>query len=316
MSLLAIGLAAALAGGILLIAFGMAMAVSPRQTDLLEARLAQFAEAGRAPATLTEVEMSLPLFDRVMRPFLDKIGNRLNRNAGQGSTDALQEKLNLAGRPWGLNASGFLALRLLSMLLFTAIGLALSLLGALAMPVFAVVPAGGLILGYLAPQMVVARRIKKRQKEILMALPSALDLLTISVEAGLSFDAALTRVVDKYNNEFSRELTIMLNEVRLGRPRLEALDDVGRRCKVEELSNFIQAIIQSEQLGVGVANVLRIQSEEIRRKRRQRAEEQGQKAPLKMLFPMVGCIFPTLFIVLLGPAVIEVAHQFGSGGGG
>jgi tight adherence protein C len=314
MSLLAIGLAAALGGGILLIAFGLAMSVSPRQGDLLEARLAQFAEAGRAPATLAEVEMSLPLFDRVVRPFLDKIGNRLNRNAGQGSTDALQEKLNLAGRPWGLNASGFLALRLLSMLLCVAVGFALALFGALAMPLFAVVPVGGLILGYLAPQMVVARRIKKRQKEILLALPSALDLLTISVEAGLSFDAALTRVVDKYNNEFSRELTIMLNEVRLGRPRLEALDDVGRRCKVEELSNFIQAIIQSEQLGVGVANVLRIQSEEIRRKRRQRAEEQGQKAPLKMLFPMVGCIFPTLFIVLLGPAVIEVAHQFGAGG--
>jgi tight adherence protein C len=313
-SLLAIALAAALGGGILLIAFGAAMSVSPRQGDLLEARLAQFAEAGRAPATLAEVEMSLPLFDRVVRPFLDKIGNRLNRNAAQGGADALQEKLNLAGRPWGLNASGFLALRLLLMMLFTAIGFALALLGALSMPLFAAVPAGGLILGYLAPQMVVARRIKKRQKEILLALPSALDLLTISVEAGLSFDAALTRVVDKYNNAFSRELSIMLNEVRLGRPRLEALDDVGRRCKVEELSNFIQAIIQSEQLGVGVANVLRIQSEEIRRKRRQRAEEQGQKAPLKMLFPMVGCIFPTLFIVLLGPAVIEVAHQFGSGG--
>ena len=287
--------------------------MSPRQGDLLEARLAQFAEAGRAPATLAEVEMSLPLFDRVVRPFLDQIGNRLNRNAGQGSTDALQEKLNLAGRPWGLNASGFLALRLLSMLLFTALGLALALFGALAMPLFAVVPLGGLILGYLARRWL-SPAIKKRQKEILLALPSALDLLTISVEAGLSFDAALTRVVDKYNNEFSHELTIMLNEVRLGRPRLEALDDVGRRCKVEELSNFIQAIIQSEQLGVGVANVLRIQSEEIRRKRRQRAEEQGQKAPLKMLFPMVGCIFPTLFIVLLGPAVIEVAHQFGSGG--
>jgi tight adherence protein C len=311
-SLLAIGLAAAVGGGILLIAFGLAMSVSPRQGDLLEARLAQFAEAGRAPATLAEVEMSLPLFDRVVRPFLDKIGNRLSRNAAQGGTDALQEKLNLAGRPWGLNASGFLALRLLLMMLFTAIGFALALFGALTMPLFAAVPAGGLILGYLAPQMVVARRIKKRQKEILLALPSALDLLTISVEAGLSFDAALTRVVEKYNNAFSRELSIMLNEVRLGRPRLEALDDVGRRCKVEELSNFIQAIIQSEQLGVGVANVLRIQSEEIRRKRRQRAEEQGQKAPLKMLFPMVGCIFPTLFIVLLGPAVIEVAHQFGS----
>lgn len=314
MSPLAIGLAVAVAAGILLIFVGLAMAVSPRQTDLLEARLAQFAEAGRAPATLAEVEMSLPLFDRVFRPFLDKVGHRLNRNAGAGSTDALQEKLNLAGRPWGLTASGFLALRLLCMLMFTAIGLALALFGALTMPLLVVVPAGGLILGYLGPQMVVARRIKKRQKEILLALPSALDLLTISVEAGLSFDSALTRVVEKYNNAFSRELSIMLNEVRLGRPRLEALDDVGRRCKVEELSNFIQAIIQSEQLGVGVANVLRIQSEEIRRKRRQRAEEQGQKAPLKMLFPMVGCIFPTLFIVLLGPAVIEVAHQFGSGG--
>jgi tight adherence protein C len=314
MSPLAIGLAAAVAAGILLIFVGLAMAVSPRQTDLLEARLAQFAEAGRAPATLAEVEMSLPLFDRVFRPFLDKVGHRLNRNAGAGSTDALQEKLNLAGRPWGLTASGFLALRLLCMLFFTAIGFALALFGALTMPLLVVVPAAGLILGYLGPQMVVARRIKKRQKEILLALPSALDLLTISVEAGLSFDSALTRVVEKYNNAFSRELSIMLNEVRLGRPRLEALDDVGRRCKVEELSNFIQAIIQSEQLGVGVANVLRIQSEEIRRKRRQRAEEQGQKAPLKMLFPMVGCIFPTLFIVLLGPAVIEVAHQFGSGG--
>ena len=304
MSLLAIGLAAALGGGILLITFGLAMSVSPRQGDLLEARLAQFAEAGRAPATLAEVEMSLPLFDRVVRPFLDKVGNRLNRNQGQGSTDALQEKLNLAGRPWGLNASGFLALRLLSMLLFTAIGLALALLGALAMPLFAVVPLGGLILGYLAPQMVVARRIKKRQKEILLALPSALDLLTISVEAGLSFDAALTRVVDKYNNEFSRELTIMLNEVRLGRPRLEALDDVGRRCKVEELSNFIQAIIQSEQFGTGIGKILRIQADEMRRKRRQRAQEKAAQATLKMMLPMVGCIFPTLWIVLLGPAAL------------
>src|SRR5450759_3877688 len=134
MSLLAIGLAAALAGGILLIAFGMAMAVSPRQTDLLEARLAQFAEAGRAPTTLSEVEMSLPFFDRVVRPFLDKVGHRLNRNPGAGGTDALQEKLNLAGRPWGLTASGFLALRLISMLLFTSIGLALALFAALTMP--------------------------------------------------------------------------------------------------------------------------------------------------------------------------------------
>src|SRR6202162_5265624 len=136
MSLLAIGLAVAVAGGIMLIACGLAMSVSPPQGDLLEARLAQFAEAGRAPTTLAEVEMSLPFFDRVVRPFLDKVGHRLNRNAG--GTDALQEKLNLAGRPWGLTASGFLALRLLCMLLFTSIGLALALFAALTMPLLAV----------------------------------------------------------------------------------------------------------------------------------------------------------------------------------
>ncbi len=166
------------------------------------------------------------------------------------------------------------------------------------------------VVGYLVPSSTISRRIRKRQKEILLALPSALDLLTISVEAGLAFDAALSRVTDKYHNALSCEFTQVLNEVRLGRPRLEALDEMGRRNKVEELNNFLQAIIQSEQLGVGIANVLRIQSEEIRRRRRQRAEEAGQKAPIKMLIPMIGCIFPTLFIVLLGPAVIQVGKQF------
>jgi tight adherence protein C len=310
-SILAIGVAALAACAVLFIVYGLRVSVAPKAGDLLEARLAQFTESGRAPATLTEVEMSLPLFERVVRPALDSVGKFLTRRAQAGSTQQLQEKLNLAGRPWGLTASGFTALRLLSLLLFTCLGFAASLLMQLAMPMWLCGPVGGGALGYLMPQMMLARRIKKRQKAILLAMPSALDLLTISVEAGLSFDAALARVADKYKNALSQEFTQLLNEVRLGRPRLEALDDLGKRCKVEELSNFVQAVIQSEQLGVGVANVLRIQSEEIRRRRRQRAEEQGQKAPLKMLFPMVGCIFPTLFIVLLGPAIIEVAHEFG-----
>ena len=277
--------------------------------DLLEARLAQFTEGGRAPSTLAEVEMSLPFFERAIRPVLDKFGGFLSRKAQAGSQQALQEKLNLAGRPWGLTAQGFLALRLLSLLLFTCIGLAVAIVLGLEMPLWLIGPFGGGGLGYLLPESTVSRRIRKRKKGILLSLPSALDLLTISVEAGLSFDAAMTRVADKYKNPLTQEITQMLNEIRLGRPRLEALDDLSRRCKVDELSTFVQAIIQSEQLGVGVANVLRIQSEEIRRRRRQRAEEQGQKAPLKMLFPMVGCIFPTLFIVLLGPAIIEVSHQ-------
>ena len=312
MSLIAIGIGVVAALAVLLIVYGLTMSLSPRPADLLEARLAQFTELGRMPATLSEVELSLPFFERAVRPTLDKLGSFVTRRVRAGSLDALQENLNLAGRPWGMTASAFWLLRLLSLLLVTILGLALSILMSLDQPMWMLGPVGGGVLGYLIPQMVLSRKVKKRKKQILLSMPSALDLLTISVEAGLSFDAALTRVAEKYDNPLTQEITQVLNEVRLGRPRVEALEDMARRCKVEELTNFVQAVVQSEQLGVGIANVLRIQSEEIRRRRRQRAEEQGQKAPLKMLFPMVGCIFPTLFIVLLGPAVVEVAHTMGA----
>lgn len=312
MSLIAIGIGVVAALGVLLIVYGLTVSMAPRPADLLEARLAQFTELGRMPATLSEVELSLPFFERVIRPTLDKLGSFVTRFVRAGSLDALQEQLNLAGRPWGMTASAFWLLRLLSLLLFSVLGLALAIVMTMDQPMFMLGPVGGGVLGYLVPQMVVTSKVKKRKKQILLSMPSALDLLTISVEAGLSFDAALSRVAEKYENALTTEITQVLNEVRLGRPRVEALEDMARRCKVEELTNFVQAVVQSEQLGVGIANVLRIQSEEIRRRRRQRAEEQGQKAPLKMLFPMVGCIFPTLFIVLLGPAVVEVAHTLGA----
>jgi tight adherence protein C len=256
--------------------------------------------------SLTEAELSLPFSDRVIKPVFDKLGKIMTRRMQGGQQQAIQEKLNLAGRPGGLTAGGFVALQVIALVLGLALGLGIAVLLALAPPLIYLAPVGGGVLGYLVPSITISRKIKKRKKSILLALPSALDLLTISVEAGLAFDAALARVTDKYRNVLASEFTQVLNEVRLGRPRLEALDDMGRRNKVEELNNFLQAIIQSEQLGVGIANVLRIQSEEIRRRRRQRAEEQGQKAPIKMLIPMVGCIFPTLFIVLLGPAILQV----------
>ena len=307
---------AALAGAliacaVLLVVLGLRPARSP-QVDLLEARLAQFTEAGRAVQSLAEVEMTLPFFDRVFRPVLERWGRRLAASSGQQRTQMLQEKLNLSGRPWGLTVGGFLVIRIISVIICGFLGLAVGSLMGLKMPTYLAGPGFGLLIGYLLPDSMLSRRMKARQKEILLALPSALDLLTISVEAGLGFDAALGRVCEKYRNALSAEFNQVLNEIRLGRPRLEALDDMGSRNKVEELNSFIQAVIQSEQLGVGIANVLRIQSEEIRRRRRQRAEETGQKAPLKMLFPMVCCIFPTLFVVLLGPAALSLISEFGS----
>ena len=296
--------------GVSFIIFGLTNRSAATQSDLLEARLAQFAETGQHITSLSEAELSLPFADRVLKPVFDGLGRVMSRRMQGGQLQAIQDRLNLAGRPGGLTAGGFVALQLMATVVGAVVGIGLAVLLGLTPPLLYLAPLALAVLGYLLPSSTISRRIRKRQKEILLALPSALDLLTISVEAGLAFDAALARVADKYQNALASEFTQVLNEVRLGRPRLEALDDMGRRNKVDELNNFLQAIIQSEQLGVGIANVLRIQSEEIRRRRRQRAEEAGQKAPIKMLIPMIGCIFPTLFIVLLGPAVIQVSKTF------
>lgn len=283
----------------------------PAQSDseMLETRLAQFAESGHVISSLSEAELSLPFFERVIQPIFDGIGRVFSSRMSASNSQRLTERINLAGRPGGLSAGGFQAIRLIFIIAGTVIGLGLgTLLGGGTDLILST--AILFLVAFIGPRTWLDRKVRARKKEILTGLPSALDLLTISVEAGLGFDAALSRVTEKYKNALSLEFNQLLNEVRLGRPRLEAMDEMGRRCDVEELTNFVQAIIQSEQLGVGVANVLRIQSEEIRRRRRQRAEEAGQKAPLKMLFPMVGCIFPTLFIVLLGPAALEVMKAF------
>jgi tight adherence protein C len=307
-SIVSITLALAVASGVFLIFQGM----SHPQTDLLETRLAQF---GDHEMTLAEMELTAPLADRVLRPLLDRMGGFIASRTPMNRTQALQEKINLAGRPLNLTPGTLLTLQLISLLVLTAIGFVATSLGGLSGSMLIAGPAGGGVLGYLVPSIWLDRRVKARQKEIRISLPNALDLLCISVEAGLGFDAAITRVTEKYQNALALEFAQVMNETRLGRPRLEALEDMARRNKVDELNNFLQAVIQSDQLGVGIAQVLRIQSEEMRRRRRQRAEEMGAKAPLKMLFPMVGCIFPALFIVLLGPAVIQVYNQFLGNGG-
>jgi tight adherence protein C len=153
-------------------------------------------------------------------------------------------------------------------------------------------------------------KINRRRGQLQTALPDALDLLIVSVEAGLSFDAAMERVADKLQNPLGDEFARVLQEKRLGRPRLEALDDLGRRSGVEEVNNFIQAVIQSEQLGSSIARILRVQSDEIRQNRVLRAQSKAGRAALLMMGPMVCCIFPTLWIILLGPAAILAIRFF------
>ena len=172
---------------------------------------------------------------------------------------------------------------------------------------FSVLPAALFALtGYTFPSAGLASRASKRQKEIRKAMPDTMDLLTISVEAGLGFDAALAQVVKNVPGPLSEEIARMLQEMQIGVSRTEAFRHVNDRTEVPELDGFVLSMIQADKYGVGVAKVLRAQSTELRQKRRQRAEEVAQKVPLKLLFPMIFMVLPAMFIVILGPGAIKV----------
>lgn len=295
-----VGVLAAVA--IFMVVVGVGIRRSPK-IDLLDARLAVYDAPDDNSKSLQEMELSQPFSERFVKPFLDRLGRRMASMQPKERAQKLQIMIDLAGRPFGLTAASMGAVQIV---LAVALGLACTGLAALlGFPILLGLIFGA-VAGYIGPQYFLKRTVRARQKEITLALPNSLDLLCISVEAGLGFDAALTRVVEKFDNALSREFAFALNEIRLGRPRQEALAELGKRSGVAELNAFIQALIQSDQLGVGIAKVLRIQSDELRRRRRQRAEAKAQQASLKMLFPMVGCIFPSLFIILLGPAAIHL----------
>jgi len=295
-------LLAAVAGfGVLLMFLGLARTPSSSTAINVQQRLAAY--GGEKQLSIEEIELQRPFSERVLRPSIEKLGSLLSRSTPQKARQDLLNRLELAGRPGNLTPEDFAAVRLVAAAVLAAVGLLIGLL--LANPVYLVISlVAGTILGYYLPVIWLKQKVDGRRSEVQKGLPDALDLLVICVDAGLGFDAALARVTDKYKNALSELLSKALREVSLGRPRLEALDEMGRSSGVEDLHNFIQAVIQSEQFGTGIGKILRIQADEMRRRRRQRAQEKGAQATLKMMLPMVGCIFPTLWIVLLGPAVL------------
>jgi tight adherence protein C len=293
------------AGGIFLVFLGFSLRPAASTGQILQQRLMAYEES--RPLSLEELELQLPFSERFLRPFVESVSRLVSDRTPEKARQELQNKLNLAGRPFGLSASDFVVVRYVGTVVMAAVGLLLGLLSK--SPLWMIVfPVAGGALGWFYPVLWLGQKVRARRKEIQLALPDALDLLTIAVEAGLGFDAAISRVTEKFKNALSDEFAQVLQESRLGRPRLEAMDEMGRRTGVEDLHNFVQAVIQSEQMGVGIARILRIQADEIRRRRRQRAQEKAAQASLKMLFPMVGCIFPTLWIILLGPGILGVVQ--------
>jgi len=292
------------AAAVLLITYGLASSPSK---DAVQQRLEQLITQ---PKTLEELELQAPLFERTLRPLVQRLARFASRG-DQGGLIARQDlKLERAGYPGGLRGADWMGVKVLSTLLFGG-SVALLMLATGRVQLALVFGLGGAALGYMIPEFWLGSRARKRSFEMVLQLPDALDLLTISVEAGLGFDAALAKVVEKMEGPLVMEFRQALAEIRMGRSRKDALRDVVARADAQPISNFIGAIVQAEQLGVPIAKVLQIQSQQLRIERRQRAEEMAAKAPVKMLFPMVGCIFPTIFIVILGPAIVTVMKGVG-----
>ena len=233
----------------------------------------------------------------------------MERRRPDETIQQVRRKLTIAGSPNDMEPADFLSLKALvaGLLALVTIGLL-----AQALPWWQAGLGGGVIaaIGYFLPDLWLASLISQRKRVIVKALPDALDLLTISVEAGLGFDAALNKVSQKWDNALSEEFGRTLAEMRVGKSRREALRDLCARTDVMDMNAAFAAVIQSDQLGVSIAKVLRVQSEQMRVIRRQRAEEEAHKAPVKMTFPLIFLIFPAMLIVILGPAVIQIASVF------
>jgi len=297
-----------LAGLILVLGIGlMLFALSRmRQPDAIGDRLNQFTERAM---TLEELELQQPFSQRVIMPAAKTLLALLGKYGPKQSAERLRENLQQAGNPGGITPAMFVGLRVVLALVLGVI-VTLVTFRSMALPQALMYSAIGFVLGYMLPVIWLGRQITQRKKNITKALPDALDLLCISVEAGLAFDLALQRVTAKWDDELSREFKKVLSDVRLGRTRREALKDLGTRTGVEDVQTFCAAIIQADQLGVSMSKILRLQADQMRVRRRQRAEEAAQKAPIKMLFPMVFLIFPALFVVILGPAVPRIMGAF------
>ena len=293
--------------GVLLVFYALAGA---RPMDPVQARLSQL--GSMQARTLEELELQQPLFERTLRPLATRLSGVAQRFASPSKVSRTERRLAMAGNPGALRTIDFLGLKLVMAVLVAGAGFLVLAVVARNVP-FGMVAAVALAgMGFLAPEMWLSRRIKRRQKQVLLALPDTLDLLTVSVRAGLSFDGALAKVVERTKGPLADEFHRSLSEIRVGKVRRDAMRDIVGRTDVQALSNFIGAIVQAEQLGVPIAKVLQVQSEQLRIERRQRAEEMAAKAPIKMLFPLVGCIFPSMFIVILGPAVILIAINMGA----
>lgn len=278
------------------------------EDDPLSARISEFA-ARDEPVSIEEIELSLSFSDRIVVPLVRRVSDFVVHLTPQTTLERTARQLELAGSPRNMTAAEFWAIR----------GVATILLGGLfflLMVRFNVDPGKRFLytvlmaaLGYYLPQLMLRARIDRRKRAVVKMFPDALDLMTICVDAGLTFDGAMAKVDEKWDDDLAREFGRVVYEMQLGKARRQALRDMADRMDVSDVTSFVAAVLQADQLGVSIGKVLRIQSEQMRIRRRQRAEEKAQQAPVKMSFPLVFLIFPSVLIVLLAPAILQVVKN-------
>ena len=266
--------------------------------------------------SIKEIELSQPFSQRIILPMIKQASRFFGWMLPQNSWNALRLKLAQAGNPGQISPLDFAGFKGLCTCAMLTIAIGYSFLAQYTFSLTTLMVIGALgMLGFMAPDFWLSRRVTRRQGAIVNTLPDAMDLLTITVEAGLSFDNGLQEIVAKWNNELGQEFGRVLRDIGMGQSRRQSLMALGERTGVPDLQTLINALNQAEELGVSIARVLKIQSEELRVKRRQRAQEKANQAPIKMMFPLVFLIFPAIFAVLLGPAIPQLMDSFGNLGG-
>jgi tight adherence protein C len=292
-------------GAILLFGF----ALDGMRTERTRAvRLLESQVAG-SDANMRDQEMDESFSKRALVPILAGAARAARRITPIDARDRITRKLLLAGSPAGWDAERVMAFKIIFLVAGFILGLALGTMTNLSPTVTILVAGLFTFAGFIAPDSIVNGRVEDRQREILRTLSDTLDLLTISVEAGLSLNASISQVVQNVPGVLSQEFARMLQEIQLGVSRSDAFRHLAERTDVEELNAFALAMIQADVFGVSIAGVLRTQAEQLRIKRRQRAEAKAQQIPVKIVFPLILCVLPALFVVIVGPGAIRITES-------
>ena len=266
-------------------------------------------------ATLGEIELQESFGRRVLKPAILAVVGIFGRLTPANQLDKLRHRLTLAGDPGGLTPAQFVGIKVWTTIIMAGLVVLLLKNGQNASLVMKIMLGVWVLLGYKLPDFWLSRRITRRQMLLTNQLPDALDMLTIGVEAGLSFDQGLDEITQRWDNELSGEFRRVLYEIGVGTSRREALEHLKERTEVQDIASFVVAINHSEELGTSIGHVLAVHSQEMRIRRRQRAQEAANKVPVKMLFPLALFIFPAMFAVILGPAIPRLMRGFAAAGG-